>query len=335
MKQIPLILAVAGATVLMSPLAAQAPGETLSQATPAAPALPADPATVLGFGSDVHARMTVKVSIEGRGPYDFVVDTGAERTVIARELADDLSLGAGKRARMHSMTEVSEVGTVLINALEVGGKKVRDIHAPALARRDLGAEGMLGVDSLKSQRVSFDFVRRQMTVVPSSRREEHWDKGAIVVSGKRRFGQLILADAEVDGQRVWVIIDTGSQVTVGNTMLRRKLEAKQRLGATTPIEMTSVTGGTIIADRATARTLRIGGMDIKAMPIAFADVHPFRKLDLMDRPALLLGMDALQLFDRLSVDFAKRRVRMLSPASSERSSDQQLAAVTPAAVASD
>ena len=28
------------------------------------------------------------------------------------------------------------------------------------------------------------------------------------------------------------------------------------------------------------------------MPIAFADVHPFKKLGLTDRPALLLGMDA-------------------------------------------
>ena len=335
MKQIPLTLAVAGAALLATPLAGQAPAALPMPAADGPPAVPAEPGVVLGIGADVHARMTVPVSIDGRGPYDFVVDTGAERTVIARELAQDLALGAGQRARMHSMTEVSDVGTVVIKALEVGGKKVRGIHAPALARRDLGAEGMLGVDSLKSQRVSFDFERRQMTVVPSSRREEHWDKGSIVVTGKSRFGQLILADAEVDGQRVWVIIDTGSQVTVGNSALRRKLEAKQRLGATRPLEMTSVTGGTIVADQAIARKIRIGGMDIKAMPIAFADVHPFRKLALMDRPALLLGMDALQLFSRLSVDFARRKVRMLSPGSSQRGSDQQLAAATASAAAGD
>jgi hypothetical protein len=31
----------------------------------------------------------------------------------------------------------------------------------------------------------------------------------------------------------------------------------------------------------------------------------------MNRPALLLGMDALQLFSRVSIDFPNRRVRVL------------------------
>jgi hypothetical protein len=78
-----------------------------------------------------------------------------------------------------------------------------------------------------------------------------------------------------------------------------------------PITMTSITGGQIQAEYSFARRLRIGGVDINNMPIAFADVHPFRQLGLIDRPAILLGMDALQLFDRVSVDFANRRVRVL------------------------
>jgi hypothetical protein len=49
------------------------------------------------------------------------------------------------------------------------------------------------------------------------------------------------------------------------------------------------------------------------MPIAFADVEPFKKLNLVGRPALLLGMDALKLFGRVSVDFANHRVRLMAP----------------------
>jgi predicted aspartyl protease len=195
---------------------------------------------------------------------------------------------------------------------------VRDIHAPALSRQHLGAEGMLGVDSLKSQRVSFDFIHQKMTVTPSARREERWEDEGIVVTGRSRFGQLVLVDASVDGQKVWVIVDTGSQATIGNSALRRKLEQKKRLGTTYKVELTSVTGGKVAADQAVARRIRIGGMNLMEMPIAFADVHPFRKLELMDRPALMLGMDALQLFDRVSVDFARRRVRMLIPGHSQR-----------------
>jgi predicted aspartyl protease len=272
-----------------------------------------DPETVLLTRSDRWARMTVPVTIDGRGPYAFVVDTGAERTVIARELATSLGLDEGRVVRVHSMTEVQPVQTVVIGALEVGGKRMQDIHAPALQRRNLGAEGMLGVDSLQAQRVSFDFKRQKMTVVPSKRVEERWPEGTIVIRGRSRFGHLVLVDAAVEGQKVWVIIDTGSAVTIGNEKLRRQLERKARLRPTAPMEMVSVTGGKLTVDQSTVRRIRIGGMNIQDMPIVFADVHPFKKLDLLDRPAILLGMDALQLFHRVSVDFANRRVRILLP----------------------
>ena len=61
------------------------------------------------------------------------------------------------------------------------------------------------------------------------------------------------------------------------------------------------------------------------LPIAFADVQPFRQLRLMNRPAILLGMDALQMFERASFDFATRRVRLLGPERSERSTAPQVA----------
>ena len=60
-----------------------------------------------------------------------------------------------------------------------------------------------------------------------------------------------------------------------------------------------------------AREVQIGGVRLRELPIAFADVRPFEQLDLNDRPAILLGMDALQLFERVSVDFRNRRVRLL------------------------
>ena len=279
---------------------------------------PADaPSAVVDLAPDRFDRFTVPVKIGGQGPYPFVVDTGAERTAIAEELARDLKLEPGEPARLHSMSEVSDVRTVLIPALVVGGKKVAGINAPALQRRNIGAEGVLGVDSLQSQRVSIDFVKQAMTVSPSRRREESWPTGTIVVTARSRYGHLVLVDASVEGQKVWVILDTGAQTTVGNSVLRKKLELKGRLGRTVPIEMTSVTGGKIRADQGWAKKIRLGGVDIHDMPIAFADVHPFRKLGLMDRPALLLGMDALRLFERVSVDFANRKVRLLAPGRSE------------------
>jgi predicted aspartyl protease len=276
------------------------------------------PPDAIGLSDDSTQRMTVPVSVADRGPYRFIVDTGSERTVIARELARDLGLSEGPVATMFSMTEHSRVATVVIPALEVGRRQVGQIHAPALERRHLGAEGLLGVDALQSQRVELDFVRGEMTVLPARRREEQWPADTIVVTARSRYGRLMLVDAELDGERVYVIVDTGTEVTVGNSALRRRLERRGRLGPLEPVELLSVTGGRLMANYGVARRIRIGGAALRNLSVAFADAEPFRQLRLHDRPALLLGMDALRLFERVSFDFANRRVRLFVGESSRR-----------------
>ena len=305
------------------------PAQTIPSGQPAPPGQAAQPAIEITESIDLTEdrtqRMTVPVSIGRRGPYGFIVDTGAERTVISRELAETLGLGPGDSATLFSMTEASQIQTVLIPELEVGRRTVSDIHAPALERRHLGAEGLLGVDSLRSQRVTLDFVRQEMTVTESSREQRRWPSDTITVTARNRYGHLMLVDASFDGERIYVIVDTGSEITVANNALRQRLERRHRLGAMRPVRMISVTGGILDAEYGIARRITIGGIDITNLPVAFAEVHPFRHLDLTDHPAILLGMDAMQLFDRVSFDFANRRVRLL-PRHSARDRDVRLAA---------
>ena len=295
----------------------------VGSASPAVPETPQTPAAeraeteTLGLDIIQNHRMTVPVTIGRGGPYRFIVDTGSERTVISREVAGQLRLGPGRPVQMHSMTEVSRVETALVPALQVGRRIVSNIHAPTLAEATLGADGLLGVDSLVSQRVDLDFRSNEMRVTPSREREARWTGDTIVVTGRSRFGRLILFDASFDGERVWVVVDTGSQISIANEALRRRLVRRGRLGPTSPVQVVSVTGGTIMVDYGVARRVRIGGIDIFDLPVGFGDVEPFRKLDLLDRPAILLGMDALQLFDRVSLNFATREVRLQVPEARE------------------
>ena len=89
-----------GIAALAGPGAAQeaAPPPTIPASPPVtAPAqLDQEQAETLGVGRDVDERMTVPVNISGRGPFPFIVDTGAERTVISSELARSLSLQPGR-----------------------------------------------------------------------------------------------------------------------------------------------------------------------------------------------------------------------------------------------
>ena len=142
----------------------------------------APPSMTIDTAIDVVDRMTVPVTIDGRGPFPFVVDTGADRTVVSRELATALGLAAGGPATMHSMSGVGQVSTVLVERLGVGGRTRDDeLRAPALAEIHLGAKGLLGVDSLKGRRVVMDFARGTFSVTESRAVRERIDADMAVV----------------------------------------------------------------------------------------------------------------------------------------------------------
>lgn len=292
---------------------------------------PQDPVQTIVIGADRSLRMTVPVSVGGQGPYDFVVDTGAERTVIARELAARLGLAAGPTVRLNSITGTSNVPTVVIptigmgQTVEMGTSRNQSIEAPALLEADLGASGLLGIDSLQKQRVTIDFRDRTMTVQPSKTREQRIDPDTITVTARSRLGRLILTDAEVDGTRIQVILDTGSQTSIGNEALRRRFFKRNKRAVIYPVVLSGVTGGTIGGEMVAVDQMRIGGVTFNDLPIAFADIHTFKKLGLDRKPALILGMDALKLFDRVSVDFANRKVRFLPPGEAARDGSMLLA----------
>ena len=48
--------------------------------------------------------------------------------------------------------------------------------------------------------------------------------------------------------------------------------------------------------------------------MAFANAAPFEHFNLVKRPAMLLGMDALKMFKRVRIDFPNREVRLALPA---------------------
>ena len=109
-------------------------------------------------------------------------------------------------------------------------------------------------------------------------------------------------------QNLDAVIDTGSEATVGNLALRDKLLRKNRATVRT-LDMIGVTGETIKVQLAIIDELQLGPILMRDVPIAFADLPPFKLFGLADQPALLLGTDILENFRRVSLDFRARKVR--------------------------
>ncbi|WP_029623200.1 retroviral-like aspartic protease family protein [Sphingomonas elodea] len=278
-----------------------------------APAAGAPDAIQLALG-ETSARLTVPVAILRQGPYNFIIDTGAERTVVSRELAGRLGLAAGTEVTVTSMTGRSRVGTVIVPdlAIESIGRS-HQIVAPAFEARNIGAAGLLGIDTLRDHQVTIDFDTGTMAVRPSVKRKRNHKHAPdeIVVSAKDQFGQLIVTDAYYANTRVQVVLDTGSQVTMGNEALRRKVG--RNVGALQTIELTSVDGGTTQAQYGHVPAMRVSNVAFDVLPVAFAEAEPFKRFGLTRRPAIMLGMDAMRSFRRVEIDFPNRQVRFFLP----------------------
>lgn len=256
-------------------------------------------------------RVTIPIKIDGMGPWQFVVDTGSQRTVISRDLAERLGLPVRRRVTIVSMAGRSLATIVAVPHLAYGSVTVEGIEAPVLEAANLGAPGLLGLDGLHAKRLLLNFRTGQMAISESRRAPR--DPDTIIVEARRRKGQLILLDSDVNGMKVSIILDTGTHLSVGNLALMNKLIRKKRARAFAPVSLIGVTGETLTGQLGHIARIRMGSISLTDMPVMFADAQPFAELGLSQKPALLLGIQALRMFDRVAIDFGRGKVDFLMP----------------------
>jgi hypothetical protein len=291
------------------------------------PPKPADPATTPNVlplppaqidnalaigGNDVKAReidtrLSVDVKVNGRGPYHFLVDSGADTSAVGLRIAHDLELPLGTPAIVNGMTSRDVVDRVKVAELTLGPTTIHNLEVPALREVDLGGDGLVGIDALVEQRLMMDFAKH-LIKVEDARTPMQYLPGDIIITAHRRRGQLILTEIRAARLKLDAVIDTGSEVTIGNTALRDKLIRKNR-AKFWEVEAIGVTGVHTKLQMAVIDELQLGPITLEDVPIAFADVPPFKLFGLADEPALLLGTDILDTFWRVSLDFRARKVR--------------------------
>lgn len=270
---------------------------------------------------DAVRRMTVEVFVEEHGPYRFVVDTGANRSVLSADVASDLGLKTTGDAMVHGIAGVLPSRTAVIRKLAIGDLVTRRVRMPVLPRQYLGADGLLGVDVLVNRRATLNFGEQTFTLA-SSERSPTLSRQAptriapgagqteVVVPARHRFGQLTIVDAEMGGVKLTAFLDSGAESTVGNTALYRALKGSPGAIGDRPmqVELVSATGQLVAGELASVPPLRLGGVRLGNLYCVFADLHTFKIWQLDDRPALLVGVDVMRHFDSIELDFDRRNV---------------------------
>lgn len=260
--------------------------------------------------TNLLTRMALPVSINGARVTPFVLDTGAGRTVVSAELAQALNLPRGPDVLVHGITAAQVAPTVRIGRFDIGQRTFRNLIAPVFPRAALAADGLIGLDALGRFRLTLDVAARRVDLVPSG--PDVLPNGSASANPSRlsrvgeatrrgRLGQLILLAASADGVQIQAFVDSGAQYSIGNLALLRAVGGEPT--GLNPVTIYGVTGQMLAVGSGQVSNLRLGHQSLGATPLLFADLHAFRTLDLIDRPALLVGADLLYRFRRVTLDF--------------------------------
>lgn len=259
------------------------------------------------------SHLTTRVFINGKGPFNFIVDTGADRSVIAEDVAQALHLPRGRQVVVQGIIRAVPAASVPVAQLKFGPAVRNNLDMPVLPRALLQADGFLGLDAIGDRRVVFDFKQRTLRVlepIPVT----YIDHGAgneTRITAYGDSGHLRSVECVVDGVYATAFIDTGAEVSVGNEALRAAL---MKLGpayaGTRDIELTGITGGSRTGRVLKVETILLGNLEFSGCEIAAANLEVFNIWDLADKPALLIGLNFLKGFQTVSVDYGRKEFRL-------------------------
>jgi hypothetical protein len=269
---------------------------------------------------DRIGRVMTQVMVNGKGPFRFVIDTGASRSTLAPHLARSLGLkhSVGRNVMLNGVTGAAEVPTVAIDSIEIGALKFENQDLPVIFTSIMGnADGILGVAGFQDQRIDVDFKRDRVSVLESNGRRPHYSM--VTARAVRDANGLMIVDVRV-GRRIKAkaVIDTGAERTLGNlalqTAMNKGRKKRQVVGAVVHGATPDIADG----DVQEIKEARIGDLTLTNLEVIFADFHVFKLWGLDQEPALLIGMDMLGVLDRLVIDYRRNEVSMFGERASSR-----------------
>lgn len=263
---------------------------------------------------DHIGRVVAPVMVDGRGPFRFVIDTGASRSSVGPTLVQALGLKMSKvpSLELEGITGSAPVSAVTIDHLKAGTLSIEDTPMPVLwAPVMAGADGILGVAGLTSQTLLVDFQHNRVVLgsdLDASVRFNYSRVRTQVVDGG-----LMTAVAYVGDLRVLAIIDTGSERSLGNPALQRALGVRIDPGHAEPV--TSVYGATRQVESGQivhSPVIAIGPLRVEGVDLIYGDFHIFKLWKLEQTPAIILGMDVLGTVNALGFDFRHHNLYVAS-----------------------
>jgi len=215
----------------------------------------------------------VPTYVNGEGPSEFLLDTGAGRPVLTTAFAERVGV------KVEGTREARGVGGARLTAglatakrISVGAVDVEDVPVAVMDSlpKCVGNAGVLGYTFFKDLLITIDYPNHRLTLSPpeESRGREFSRAAAVPLRLAREDRPVLLADLPIDGRGVFTfLIDTGASQTIVSPRLASEIGLRGAVSG----ELAGAAGA-VASSAGTLRSVALGRVAVKDIGVGIADV---------------------------------------------------------------
>ena len=254
------------------------------------------------------------VTVNGGGPFDFVVDTGAESCAVYQEFADARGLADAGEESLQGQTGTTTIRLARVDSIVTAGVSAGPLSCAVLPPRRDGARlnGIVGLDSMKHLAVLFSPAQAALAFYRSGvAPEDCLGAGYVAIRARHLDSTLLAFPVTINGVTGTAVLDSGARRSVFNRKFALAAGVDlQSLQPDTPLY--GATGVEQEMRHGRVGTLELGDRAWSDFSGTVADLAVFEAFGVADEPAMILGLDFLA-SDAMLVDFPAMMVYIARP----------------------
>ena len=286
------------------------------------------PVAEIPYRYDYGGWITVPVLVNGQGPYDFIIDSGATLTVTFENLEAQQNFPpvAGNQRRILGLLEVSNLPPKFIGDLIIGGQPLPNLTSvvvPDWPTPRRTPHGVLGLDFLSQYVVEVDptdnLVRLYKNGPPDIVKRRGWIRTRMNETNFAPYTKpLYTVNVKIGSERYPFILDLGASGSIINIEMTRQLIKGVGIHLNEKGRQTRIPKvQDLFGNEETSRLIRIPRMSLgkyrwRNQVITVFDAKVFEELGVQERPYGLLGADLLR-DTPLVLDFQNNRLYLQKP----------------------
>lgn len=241
-----------------------------------APVSPSSARVKFRLAGGAQPLILLPVEVNGEGPFEFILDTGAGTSLLSSELGEKLRVKVVGSKQGQSAGGAVSVSLAQVSSLAVGSAKLEDVDVGLVDLSHIGKtigakiDGDLGYNFLKHFRLTLDYRNNEMRLDDPKRFELAGPSSAVTEVAMRLASPakpLILVDVYANGRGPFQFaIDTGTSTTAITPEL-----AKQLGVASSPVGAATTGGAQVDVTAGVLPSFQVGGARIDQMAVVVAD----------------------------------------------------------------